>query len=100
MLRHGLLSQIDKGLLIRRSWARKELNVTVLRAQHIANQYSIDVVLGDDGALELGEVEAVSNSRLIELSLVADSLDDVAHRVLGDCRSLRFCHLLLSIDTY
>ena len=92
MLRHGLLSQLDEGLLVRRSWAWKKLNGTVLWAKHVAEQHSIDVVLGYEGALELGEVEAVSNSRLIELSLVADCLDDVAHRVLGDCSSLRLCH--------
>ena len=92
MLRHSLLSHLDEGLLVWRSLAWKELNSTVLRAEHVADQHSIDIVLGYDGALELGEVEAVSNSRLIELSLIADGLDDVAHRELGDCRSLRLSH--------
>ena len=62
MLRHCLLSQLDESLLIRWSRTWKELDVTVLRAEHVADQHSIDVVLGDDGGLELGKVEAVSNS--------------------------------------
>ena len=61
-------------------------------AEHVADEHSIDVVFRDDGALDLGEVEAVSKSCFIELSLVANGLADVAHRVLGDSSSLRLCH--------
>ena len=79
MLRHSLLSHLDECLLVWRSWAWKELNGTVLWAEHVAEQHSIDVVLGDDGALELGKVEAVSNSRLVQLSLATYSLGDLTH---------------------
>lgn len=92
MLRHRLLSQLDEGLLVWRPWTWKELNGAVLRAEHIADQHTIDVVLCNDGALDLREVEAVSKGRFVELSLVADGLGDVAHRVLGDRCSLRLTH--------
>ena len=92
MLSHCLLSQLNEGLLVWRSWAWKELNVAVLRAEHVADQHSIDVVLRDDRALELGTVEAVAKSRLIEFSLVANGLGDVAYRVLGDGSSLGLSH--------
>ena len=71
--------------------------------EHVADQDSIDIVLGDNGALELRKVEAVSKSRLVQLSLIPDSLSNVTHRVLGDRRSLRLCHsriaLLLTIES-
>ena len=70
----------------------KQLNGAILGAEHVADEHSIDIVLCDDGALELGEVEAISKSRLIELSLVANGLADVAHRVLSYSNSLRLCH--------
>ena len=92
MLRHRLLSQLDKGFLVWRSWAWKKLDVAVLRAEHIPYQHSIDVVLRDDGTLDLREVEAVAKSRLIEFSLVANGLGDVAYRVLGDGSSLGLSH--------
>ena len=79
MLRHSLLSHLDEGLLVWRSWAWKELNGTVLWAEYVADQHSIDVVLGDDGAIELGNVIAVSNSRLIQLSLATNGLGDLTH---------------------
>jgi hypothetical protein len=69
----------------------------VLCAEHVADQDSIDIVLGDNGALELGKVEAVSKSRLIQFSLVPDSLSNVTRRVLGDRRSLRLCHLRIAL---
>ena len=62
MLRHRLLCKLDESLLIRRPRTWKELDVTVLRAEHVAHQHSIDVVLGDDRGLELGKVETVSYS--------------------------------------
>ena len=92
MLRHCLLSQLDEGLLVWRPWTWKELNGAVLRAEHVADQHAIDVVLRDDGALDLREVEAVSKGCFVKLSLVADGLGDVAHRVLGDRCSWRLRH--------
>ena len=92
MLSHCLLSQLNESLLVWRSWAWKELNVAVLRAEHIADQDSIDVVLRDDRALDLGKVESKAKSRLIEFSLVANGLGDVAYRVLGDGSSLGLSH--------
>ena len=92
MISHSLLSILDESLLVGRPWTWKELDVAVLRAEHVAKHHSIDLVLSDDGALELGEVEAVSLSCFIELSLVANGLGDVAHRVLGDGSSLRLVH--------
>ena len=66
-------------------------------------QDSIDIVLGDNGSLEFGKVEAVSKSCLLQFSLVPDSLSNITHRVLGDGRSLRLCHsriaLLLTIES-
>ena len=104
LLRHCLLCQLDQGLFVWRSRTWKKLNGIVLRAEHVTDEHSIDIVLCDDGALELGEVEAVAKSRLIELSLVANGLADVAYRVLRYHSSLSLCHSsiqkLLSIDTY
>ena len=75
MLRHSLLSHLDECLLVWRSWAWKELNGTVLWEENVAEQHSIDVVLGDDGALELGKVKPFRiadsySSALLPMALV------------------------------
>ena len=41
VLSHCLLSQLNESLLVWRSWAWKELNVAVLRAEHIPQNPSI-----------------------------------------------------------